>query len=217
MINMNSASSYRQPSCGAILGGILISVGLLVIFCLLPEVVKILGAPFLFLPAKLGLIRDVGPAQVLRLDLASHQTTLEFLEAGRYDVYTGDADLLQLTDGMYEQNTHPWLKVEEKASGRKLAVDYVKRGLIPFDSALVRGRMIYTFSVREPGIYILRHPARHEAIAILPDAITGKEKLLVVTTLLQLGILLSPLVYIAIRRRKIKQARLQAIRDLHKT
>ena len=79
---------YRSPKVYAIIFGVIAFTGLLMIVCFLSEAVKFVGAPFLFLPEKLGLIEVASREEVVKIEMSSGSTVLDFLRSGKYVVYT---------------------------------------------------------------------------------------------------------------------------------
>lgn len=181
-----SAEFYRPPSIRAILGGILLLIAVLMSLCSLSDLVKLAGAPFLFIPDRLGVVQQVSKDEVRTVSLDTSPTLLEISPPGPYVVYAANDDLLTITNLLEDAQALPWLTVKSQATGESLAVSTVERGLRPYDTSIVRGRPIYTFDIGAPGWYELRHPNRHATISILPDYTTGKETLIVFLTLLQI-------------------------------
>jgi len=209
-----SANQPGQPKIISIVIGVFLFTALLAFLLSLGEVVKLAGAPFLFLPVKLGLVEEVTAADVVNFNLDSHNTTLEFKSPGRYAVYTADLDLLEIANALEASGAEPWLKVQNQAGDQAVAIAFVRRGLTPFDSALARGRPVFTFIIETPGVYVLRHPARNAVATILPDAITGKEEVLTLAYILQAVLLLglAGAIFYWARSRRLK--RIRAIQQL---
>ena len=203
-----------QPKIISIIIGVILFMVLLAVFLSLGEIVKLAGAPFMFLPVKLGLVEEVNPSQVIRLNLNTHETALRFKSPGRYAVYTADRDLLEITNSLEAAGTKPWLKVQSQLGGGTVPVSFVRRGLYPFDSVLARGRPVFTFVIETPGVYVLRHPARSAVAAILPDATTGKEGILTLAYILQIGVLSGLAGILIYRARRARLKRIQEIRQL---
>ena len=175
------------------MGGILLLIAVLMCLCSLSDVVKLAGAPFLYLPDKLGLVRQVSRDEVRTISLDTSPTLLEISTPGPYVVFAADYDLLNITNLLEDAQAPPWLTVESLATGERLAVSAVERGLRPYDTSIVRGRPIYTFAIYTPGWLKLSHPIRHTTISVLPDYTTGKETLIVLVTIIQMiGIVAIP-------------------------
>ncbi len=196
------SNAYNQsPTFRSILLGIAAFLILIVLLCSLSEVVKFFGSTLLFFPAKLGVIQDVTPDDVVNVKLASSPSRLNLTRPGLYAVYADNPDLLELTDSLLNSHAAPWLKLKSLSTGQSIVVNYVERGLHVFDSALVRGRPIFTFNVTAPGTYEMTHPLRPATtVSVLPDNITGHEAIITLAALVQLAIVSSPLAYVGLRR-----------------
>ncbi len=206
------AGAYNQaPKFRSILLGIALFLILVVFVCSLADVVKLIGAPLLFFPAKLGLIQDVTSDDVVNVKLATTPSRFNLYRPGPYAIYESDIDLLELTDAMSKSHTSPWVKIKALSTGESIPVMYVERGLLPFDSALVRGRPIFTFDITTPGTYEMSHITRPAStVSILPDAVTGHEALIVFAAIIQLATVLSPLMVVGLRRYRQYQIELTA-------
>jgi hypothetical protein len=204
------SNTYNQtPTIRSILLGIALFLIGVVLLCSLAEVIKLLSAPLLFFPAKLGLIQDVTADDVITVKLATTPSRFNLYRPGAYVIYQSDVDILELTDALGKSHATPWVKIKTLNTGESIPVTYVERGLLPFDSALVRGRPIFTFNITTPGTYEMSHLTRPtSSLSILPDAITGHETLIVVAAIVQLAILFSPVIYIGLRRYRQYQAEL---------
>lgn len=212
---MVTEQPYRPPSIRAIVAGVIIFTALLIVLCSLSEVVKLVGSPFLYIPARLGLIQRVTRDQVRALDLASGSTVLDFTPAGRYAVFTIDYDLLVLTDGLLSAHAAPWLRLKSQETGKSVAVSFIERGLRPYDTPFARGRPIFTFYIEAPGRYVMTYPARNATIFIVPDYTTGKEKTIALAYFLQIAVIgafLGGLFYPRLRRYWIYQREIAAER-----
>ena len=203
-----------RPAVISILIGVGIFAGLLCVSFYMGEAVKVIGAPFLFLPTQLGLVDRINPAAVVRWDLNSHETILKFNEAGPYVLYVADLDLLEISNGIEKNNAEPWLMVVNRQDRQKVQVNPIRRGLAPFDSVLARGRPVYSFSIPAPGIYELRHPARHEPVSLLPDTVTGRETVLWLAYLVQIAILAALVALLTLRSQRKQRRRLREIQSL---
>ncbi len=204
-----SNAYYQTPTFRSILLGIALFLIGIMLLCSLAEVIKLLSAPLLFFPAKLGLIQDVTADDVVTVKLATTPSRFNLYQPGLYAIYESDIDILELTDALAKSHATPWVKIKALSTGESIPVTYVERGLLPFDSALVRGRPIFTFNVTTPGTYEMSHITRPtSSVSILPDAITGHEPLIVIAALVQLAILLSPAMVIGFRRYRQYRAEL---------
>jgi hypothetical protein len=201
----------KPPTFRSILLGIALFLIMVVFLCSLADVVKLLGAPLLFFPAKLGLIQDVTAEDVVNVKLATTPSRFNLYRPGLYAIYEGDLDLLELTDALAKSHAIPWVKIKALSTGESIPVMYVERGLLPFDSALVRGRPIFAFNITTPGTYEMAHITRPAlSVSILPDAVTGHEALIVIAAIVQLAILSSPAIYVRLRRYRQYQVELAA-------
>lgn len=203
-----------QPKISSIIAGIALFLGILLFFRYMGEAVKVIGAPFLYLPTRLGLVDRVDPSSVVNFRLNTHQTELEFNRPGRYTLYTADLDLLEISLSLEDSAAKPWLVVQNQTTHKPVEVVYVKRGLYPFDSLLAPGRSVFTFEIQTPGVYLLRHPARKAPVSILPDTVTGKEAVLWLAYLIQIGLILFVLSILVMRNNRRRFRHLQEIRNL---
>lgn len=208
------SDSYRPSSARAIILGIIAFAILLSIVCGLAEVVKLVGAPFLILPEKLGWIPEVSKSDVTAIDMQMKSIQLDLDRSGGYVVYAYDYDLLLVTDELARANAKPWLKVVNVASGQQITPEYVQRALIPFDSSLARGRPIFHFTVDSSGLYNISFPQRYTIISLLPDQLTGYLGIILFSFLLQVVLIGIPLTAFIHSRYKKKQAKLDEIRNL---
>lgn len=195
------------------MGGILLLIAVLMSFCSLSDLVKLAGAPFLHIPDKLGLVRRVSRDEVSTISLDSSPTLLEIRTPGPYVVFAADYDLLNITNLLENAQALPWLTVESLATGERLAVSAVGRGLRPYDTSIVRGRPIYTFDIGAPGWYKLRHPLRHTTISILPDYTSGKETLVVLVTILQMIAIVAIPGLIYYRGYRLRKEKIEAFQE----
>ncbi|GEM_PF-3492501 len=183
---------------------IFIGIGLIIIatllLCSLGDVLKTIGTPFLLIPSALGLIRNVGPEDVIPLDLANSPTTMWLPEAGTYAVYVDDVDLLSTTDTLIESKAHPWLKVKATDTGEIITANFIERGLRLYDTPFAKGRPVINFTIARAGTYELTYPRRHLKVSIVPDHTTSHETLLTFIYLVQI-VLSAGLVVFCWRRR----------------
>lgn len=203
-----------SPKITSILIGVLLFIVLLVAFLSLGDILKYAGAPFLFLPCKLGMVEEVSSNEVVSFRLESRQTSLKFAAPGHYVLYTADYDLLTISDEIGISGSPPWLNINNTAAGEAVEVVYVNRGLRMYDSVLARGRPIYRFLIENPGVYTLDYPTRKAQVSILPDATFGKETMLFLAYALQIGVILAPLGFLYYRRRRRNIRRIREIRKL---
>ncbi len=211
-----SDTSYRPSSARAIILGITAFILLMSILCGLSEVLKTVGSPFLILPQQLNIIPKVTRADVMSFEMRQSPVDVQLQRSGEYAVYTKDIDVLIITDQMAESG-HAWFKVTDSASGEKIDVQFVKRGLIPFDSALAKGRPVYTFDIQHAGQYQFSFPRRYATIYVLPDNIVGNEGTVLFFVILQVALLAFPASYFIRKLMKKRRAKFAAIRNLKKT
>ncbi|MAT41665.1 MAG: hypothetical protein CL609_04935 [Anaerolineaceae bacterium] len=212
-----SETSYRPTSGRAIILGIIAFIILLSIFCGLSEVLKTVGSPFLLIPQQLNIIPKVTRADVMEFEMRQSPVEVQLERTGEYAVYTKDIDLLIITDQILEAQGNPWFNLIDQSTGEKLDVKFVKRGLIPFDSSLVKGRPVYIFDITHPGNYQFSFPRRYATIYVLPDNIVGNESTVFVFVVIQLVILAFPISYFIRKLIHKRQEKLSEIRNLKKT
>jgi hypothetical protein len=213
-------SYYRPSSFRSLLVAILVLTATLLALWQLSDIVKLLGAPLLYLPAQLGLVEQVSHAEVHVIDpFEASPRLLIVSQPGRYAVYTGDVQLLERTNALVDHQEAPWLAVKSAEGHTSIAVAFVERGLRPYDTPLAEGRPIFTFVVDTPGRYTLDLPERDGIITVVPDYTTGKEPIIWLVMLLQLGVMgtiVGVVVYIRtepMRLRRQQQAAIDAQRQ----
>jgi hypothetical protein len=185
---------------------------LLTLFGFLGDIVKWTGAALLFVPARLGLIRQATTNEVLPVDFSTSPTSFFFPQAGQYALYTSDYDLLVITDTLIESGGRPWLVISS-SDGKNLPVDFITRGLQPYDTPLAKGRPIYTFNIPSAGTYSISHPTRPSlTVYFVRDYVSGQEALhtsiLVIESLGLIGLI----AFFTYRRYGQKHRRLRAER-----
>jgi len=195
-----SHQSYRPPKLTSIIGGIIVAVLLLISMCMLGSVVKALGTAVFYVPARLGLFDQVRAADVVELDMLPSNSVLAFSLPGRYHVYTADLDLLETAAALGVAGAKPWLTILSVRSGEEVPVDYVTRGVRPYDSPHAPGRPVLSFTISTPGEYALRYPSRQTTLAIVPDHTTGRERELTLTAIAEVALLVGGGAW-ALRRR----------------
>lgn len=205
---------YKNSGALSILLGIVAFAALLTLIGSLSTVVKWVGMPLLYLPARLGFIQMAQPSQIQEFNLRTGATTLTLPEAGQYAFYTGNFDLLQVTNDLESGGGEPWLKVTSTATGAELNVAFVARGLLPFDTPYTPGRPIFTFKVDDPGEYTLTGLRRDALVAVLPDYVTGSEGRLLLAVAAELLIFGVPVVWLIQRSAARRRARLQEVDSL---
>jgi len=216
---------YRSPKIYAIIFGVLLFTVLLMVVCFLSETIKTVGAPFLFLPEKLGLIEVASREQVVEIEMSSGSTVLDLLRSGKYAVYTKDYDLLVISDSLREvskkitnvEDVNAWLTVRSVDTGKTVPVGFIYRGLMPFDSSLAQGRPVLNFEIAAPGKYELKYSSRKALMYVLPDYTSGKESRIYLIYLVETAILLVPiwkLYSVFSRRRKAKEQEIQDLKHI---
>jgi hypothetical protein len=209
-----SDNSYRSPRVLSVVAGIMIFIVLLVALCLLSDVIKYVGAPFLYLPSRLGLIEVVERDQIQTLAKYSQETLLEFEEPGIQVIYTDDYDLLLASIQLEQNDGNPWINVTRFETGEKIPAEFVSRGLMPYDTPQAAGRPVIMFDVPSAGMYKIQHPSKPTDISVLPDYNTGKESILFFSYLLQIGVLVLPFVLIFYRRYRRAEEKIREIKRL---
>ncbi len=178
----------RSPTFRAMLAGIAIAIIAMMLVCSLGAVLKIVGAPFLFIPGALGIIQTVGPEDVRTVAMAESPTIVRLMQSGLYAIYVDDADLLTLTDAMINASGSPWLKVKALDNGEAIRVTFIERGMRLYDTPYASGRPVINFAITRPGAYELTHPRRNISVSIVPDYTTGNETLLAFIYLIQIAV-----------------------------
>jgi hypothetical protein len=204
-------TTYRDPKIRNILVAVVLFAVFLVTVCSLPQVVKTLGAGLLYLPSRLGLVEMVARDQVKAYEMQTSPPELIISRPGRYSVYTDDYDLLVLTDEINLEGAEPWLIVTDPATGARVHITGVDRGLMPYDSPFAAGRPVFTFVMAETGTYALTFPRRTAVFYIVPDTTTGKERIIWLAYVVQLAVLALAVVLPYWRARARRRARLAAI------
>jgi hypothetical protein len=205
-------SEYNPPLVRNILLGILAALAFFLMFNYLSQLVKWGGATMLFLPARLGIIRQASFSEVIQVDFSTSPTQVSFPRAGQYAFYTSNHDLLVITDMLIEAEGKPWLVLTSE-SGQKVPVAFIARGLMPYDTPLASGRPIYTLQIPQAGNYTIAHPTRPLlTVQFVPDYVTGKERLhSSILTIETLG-LIALGVFLVYRRRNKVEGRFKAAR-----
>jgi hypothetical protein len=180
---------YRPASIHSLFIAILVLTVMVLTLAQLPEVVKQLGEPLLFVPTQLGLVRQVSRADLHVIEPFETSPRLLILsQPGRYAVYTGDLHLLERINALVDHQGSPLLGVKSDKSNASIAVAFVERGLRPYDTPLAEGRPVFTFVIDTPGRYTLQLPEREGSITVVPDYTTGNESIILLAMVAQLGI-----------------------------
>ena len=170
-----AVEDYRPPTIRAMVGGCLLALLVMIPVLFITRAVKLAGVPFLFLPQRFGLLPAASPADVRTLDLSVSPNQLDLPTSGPYLVYTDDFDLLEITLNLEQAKAAPWMRISDPTSGGVLPMDYVERGLMPYDPVFVSGRPVFRFVASRPGVYAVEHMTRDSELAIIPDRATGLE------------------------------------------
>ena len=190
----------RSPTFRAMLAGIIIVIIAMMLVCALGDVLKIVGAPFLFVPGTLGIIQTVGPEDVRTVEMADSPTIVRLLRPGLYAAYVDDLDLLTITDSLINANGKPWLKVKALDNGEQIPATFIERGLRLYDTPYAKGRPVINFAVDRPGAYELTHPRRKITMSIVPDYTTGRETLVTLIYLVQIALVAGIVIFFWRRR-----------------
>jgi hypothetical protein len=193
-------STTRTPRLRDILLAVVALVALIVAFINLGAVVKFVGAGLLLIPSGLGIVQRVGVEDISTYDLSSSPTLLGISQPGRYAVYAYDYDLLTMSDQLEEAKAEPWITMKSQITGEAVPVTFVERGMRMYDTPLAKGRPVLSFVIDKPGVYVMLHPSKQATISIVRDYVTGKEGILTLIYLVEIGLLLMPLMLILLRR-----------------
>ncbi len=204
-----SYPGYRRPPTirNLVLGGMAV-VALFAFFSVSPEALKLVGALFLFIPEKLGIVQQATGEEAHIIALDSYTTQLDIAQPGRYAVYTADMHLLRAALNA----TRAWLLVSAQETGEQVPVSVVDRGLRPYDTPVVRGRPIFTFEIETPGAYEVSHPRRDASaiMSIVPDYTTGHETAVALSYLAQMAFIAGLVGVFYHRRGRTTRSRIKA-------
>jgi hypothetical protein len=209
-----ATGSYQAPKIRSIIIGIVLTVILLGFFCNLSQAVKFAGAALMVLPDSLGTVRQVKSDEVQTLFLKNSPTLIVTSNPGRFQIFTDDYDLLTITMQLSDKDAKPWLNITDQISGAQLPVEYILRGLRPYDTPLAKGRPIFAFTLPGPGRYEIVHPERDASISIVPDYSTGNEGSITLWFLLQGGLIALVLAAIYGRQQRKKMKAIREIKEL---
>ncbi|HET7010221.1 MAG TPA: hypothetical protein VFI11_05550 [Anaerolineales bacterium] len=177
---------YRQPTIRSILGGCLLALLVLLPIVFISNTVKLVGAAFVFLPSRLGLLPSAAETEARSLDMSTSPNSLELPSAGPYLVYTDHFELLDITLRLEQSSATPWLRISDPATGAAVPMDYVGRGLMPYDPLFAPGRPVFRFVASRPGNFTAEHMTRDARIVIVPDYTTGREMEILLAAVLQI-------------------------------
>ncbi len=162
---------------------------------LLPEILKLFGSLFMFIPTRLGLLEQVKVEQVFVTQIEPTPMSIRASRPGRYLMYTDDWDLLSYNDSA----TQPWLRITSETTCKFIAVSVIHRGLRLYDPVFVSGRPVLSFEIETPDDYEFRplfELASAIPVSIVPDYTTGKELTLFFVYLAQYSLVIIPLTII---------------------
>ncbi|MCB0076059.1 MAG: hypothetical protein KDD73_01475 [Anaerolineales bacterium] len=207
-----------RPSWLGCLGGIVAAallVALLFVFSSRASTLtKSVGVVLSFIPTQLGLMDDVDPADIYTIPSppsGEAAAPVDIRRSGQYFLYTDDTTtLLNLTNAQI-----PWLRVTSTTTGQELPIQLVQRGQMPYDTVHAPGRPIFTFNVPSPDRYDVYIPrlAPRDSFAIVPDNVTGQEVKIWLLYALQIGLVLSPLLWRRLRSQRQRLTRVAANRE----
>jgi hypothetical protein len=181
--------SYKAPGFIAIIAGVILFVILVGLVCSLSTTVKVLGYGLLYLPSRLGWVEVPGPKSIHRLDLVTTPQDVYFDQAGSYLAFTSNYDLLSISMELEKSPTVSWFRVADASTGYPAQVEFVTRGLMPYDTPFAQGRPVVRFTIDKPGQYELQFPTPPGAsLDIVPDTTTGKEWLIWLIYLGEVGV-----------------------------
>jgi len=203
---MSFSEGYRAPRVRDIGLALLIGVALLIAFLKLGDVVKWVGALLYYVPARLGLVEQAGSGEVQRYNLNTMPELVSFAEPGRYALYTGDYDLLTITDALRRSERDPWLTITDVDTGQRIPLEFVGRGMRVYDSHSAPGRPVLTFVIPRPGFYRMEHTTRPALIAFARDYVTGNEGKIAAVFAAEPALLAAPFVVFYGGRYRRKQA-----------
>ena len=181
----------------AVLGGFLVSP---------VQTVKCIGAPFLVLPAAVGLIPSIGPTEVQAISLLHPAPEITIVRPGQYAIYA-DEDSVLMRANMLEAATATWITVQAAPDGGAIPGSNVVRGVLPYDSVVVPGRPIATFAIATPGRYTLAYPIQSGTVYFAPDTTTGREGVIAFAVIAQIAIIVAS--GLGMFWPRIRQSRLQ--------
>jgi hypothetical protein len=119
---------------------------------------------------------------------------VSFAESGRYALYTGDYDLLTITDALRQSERDPWLTITDVDTGQRIPLEFVGRGMRVYDSHSAPGRPVLTFVIPRPGFYRMGRTTRPALIAFARDYVTGNEGKIAAVFVAELALLAAPFV-----------------------
>ena len=204
-----AGTGYRSPSFLSMAGGIAIGVLLIISLCLLGDVVKSAGAALLWVPAQLGFVQQVRPADVAVFQMESSPNVIAFSEPGEYQVYTSDLEILEVSAQLQGSPVGGWLTIVSRQGGESIPAEPVVRGTRTYDTPFARGRPVMRFRIVDPGEYVLIHSTRASQFSIVPDYTTGNESRLGMILALEVALIVGGgfLLLRGLRRRSRRRRR----------
>jgi hypothetical protein len=193
---------WPRPSLRNLGLGLLVFIVIIVRCLFAPETVKQLGIPFLFIPYKIGLIKEVAPDDVWVIDSLSSLNIVNIRNPGRYVIYSNYINLLLTAVTATKKDVPNFIEITFKESGERMPVSFVTRGVRPFDNPNAEGRPLFTFEVKTAGLYEIQFIEDNislrgdEVISVLPDYTTGNEGIILLAFLVPLIILSTPFIVI---------------------
>ncbi len=203
----------KQPTFLSIVIGISLVIVAFLAFFRIPEIVKYTGAGLMYIPSRFGVFKMVLPREVIALSLNSTQTPVTLPAAGSYALYTENYNFLSLHNAAVEAGKLTWIKVQSEESGDAVAVQMIDRGLALYDTPFARGRPLITFTVPQPGKYLIIHPKRPDVMYIVPDYFTGQETTIVSILWLEVGLSAALLFVVFLRRNTPKRLRKREVQS----
>ena len=208
MIRMQNWFSRILSALGAlvffvVVGGFLVSP---------VQTVKRIGAPFMVLPAAIGLVPRITSSDVYAISLVNKSPEIVITQPGQYALYTDEQSVLMRAN-MLEAVNASWASLRAQSTGQETAGVNIVRGVLPFDPITVPGRPIVTFAVANPGAYTLVYPIQSGTVYFAPDSTTGREGVILLAGLAQIVfvvILGVGIFWSRIRRYRLQQQQLAA-------
>ncbi len=181
---------YKPPGFLAIIGGVIMFVVLIGLVCSISTTVKVVGYALLYVPSRLGWVDVPRPEDIQRLDLVSTPVNAH-LDPGTYEVFTSSYELLSISMQFEGSTSATWFHVADAATGERNQIEYVLRGLMPYDTPFAEGRPVLRFTIDKPGLYQLSFPTPPAtSVYFVPDTTTGKEWLIWLIYLGEVGLIL---------------------------
>lgn len=181
---------YRPPGFLAIIGGVIMFLILVGLACSISATVKILGYGLLYVPSRMGLVEVPRPEDIQRLDLITTPVDAH-LDPGTYEVFTSNYELLSISMQFESPTSTSWFHVADAATGERNEIEQVLRGLMPYDTPFAEGRPVLRFTIDKAGLYRLSFPTPPAAsVYFVPDTTTGKEWLIWLIYIGEVGLIL---------------------------